>query len=250
MGVASNYYKKCYNINMNDSYSIYCDESCHLENDGQDVMVLGGVWCNTSYKKEIYSRIRDIKEKHGIPKYTEMKWTKISNGNVGAYLDLVDYFFDNQSINFRCLVVPDKQELNHRKYKQTHNDWYYKMYFDMLKNIITKDFSYDIYLDIKDTIGGTRTALLKEILSNNVYDFDKKIIRRIQLVRSHEVELIQLADILMGAVMAENRGNTGSAAKIQVINKIKERSGITLTKSTLPSERKVNIFIWTSDWNK
>jgi hypothetical protein len=29
---------------MNKTYNIYCDESCHLENDKQEVMVLGAVW--------------------------------------------------------------------------------------------------------------------------------------------------------------------------------------------------------------
>ncbi len=235
---------------MNEEYSIYCDESCHLEHDGQPVMALGGVWCSNSSKDECYTRIRSIKEKHGIPKYTEIKWTKISNNNVGAYLDLVDYFFDNRDLNFRCLIIPDKQKLNHEKYNQTHNDWYYKMYFEMLKAIIVKDSIYDVYLDIKDTIGGTRVALLHEILANDVYDYDKKVVRRVQLVRSHEIELMQLVDVLIGAVMAENRGNVKSASKKRVIEKIKERSNITLKKSTLPGERKINIFVWSPDWNK
>ena len=28
---------------MNKTYNIYCDESCHLENDGKRFMVLGAV---------------------------------------------------------------------------------------------------------------------------------------------------------------------------------------------------------------
>ena len=30
---------------MGDTYNIYCDESCHLRNDGQKAMVLGALWC-------------------------------------------------------------------------------------------------------------------------------------------------------------------------------------------------------------
>lgn len=30
---------------MSTVYNLYCDESCHLENDGQKAMVLGAVWC-------------------------------------------------------------------------------------------------------------------------------------------------------------------------------------------------------------
>ena len=33
------------------------------------------------------------------------------------------------------LVVPDKSELAHEQYNQTHDEFYYKMYFDMLKVI-------------------------------------------------------------------------------------------------------------------
>jgi hypothetical protein len=30
---------------MSDIFTVSCDESCHLENDHQKVMVLGEVWC-------------------------------------------------------------------------------------------------------------------------------------------------------------------------------------------------------------
>lgn len=235
---------------MYKSYSIYCDETCHLEHDGQKVMALGGIWCNNVTKREAYIRIREIKKKNNLPSYSEMKWTKISKKNVGAYLELIDYFFDNLNLNFRCLVVPDKQKIDHEKYEQTHNEWYYKMYFEMLKTVITRNSTYDIYLDIKDTIGGIKVQHLKEILANNAYDFDRKIIKKIQLVRSHEIELLQLTDIMIGAVMAENRGQTKSEAKLAVINKIKDRAEISLTKKTLSGEKKMNIFIWSPDWNK
>ena len=35
-------------------YNVYCDESCHLQNDGNDIMVIGGVFCSkTKVKKNI-----------------------------------------------------------------------------------------------------------------------------------------------------------------------------------------------------
>jgi len=30
---------------MSENYNVYCDESCHLLGDEQEVMVLGAVWC-------------------------------------------------------------------------------------------------------------------------------------------------------------------------------------------------------------
>ncbi len=30
---------------MSQTFNVYCDESCHLENDHQPTMILGAVWC-------------------------------------------------------------------------------------------------------------------------------------------------------------------------------------------------------------
>ena len=41
-------------------YNFYCDESCHLEHDNSNVMVLGGVWCPKEKRREINERIKNI----------------------------------------------------------------------------------------------------------------------------------------------------------------------------------------------
>ena len=38
-------------------YNVYCDESCHLEHDGINPMLLGCVWCPESEKKDFRDRI-------------------------------------------------------------------------------------------------------------------------------------------------------------------------------------------------
>ena len=103
--------------------NIYCDESCHLENDQQNSMFLGGVWCSKDKTKEILKRIKEYKIKHGLKNNFEIKWTKISPKKIDFYLDTVDYFFDDDDLHFRCLIVPDKKKLNHDKFNQNHNDF-------------------------------------------------------------------------------------------------------------------------------
>lgn len=51
------------------------------------------------------------------------------------------------------------------------------------------------------------------MLRNDKYDYSKEIIKKVQQVRSHEVELTQLADLLTGAVSYVNRGLSDSLAK-------------------------------------
>ena len=61
-----------------ETYNIYCDESCHLEFDNSPIMVLGAIWLPNDKNIEIKTRINEIKEKYGITKFRELKWTKLS----------------------------------------------------------------------------------------------------------------------------------------------------------------------------
>lgn len=81
------------------NFNIYCDESCHLENDHQKAMVLGAVWCPLDKTREIAVRLREIKRKHGLSPWLEIKWTKVSSAKKEFYLDLVDYFFDDAALH-------------------------------------------------------------------------------------------------------------------------------------------------------
>lgn len=51
---------------MTATFNVYCDESCHLENDRQKAMVLGAVWCPLEKSREIAVRLREIRHKHGL----------------------------------------------------------------------------------------------------------------------------------------------------------------------------------------
>jgi hypothetical protein len=229
---------------MADLFNIYCDESCHLEHDGQRSMVLGALWCPAKVARDCNVAIRAIKEKHGLARSFEAKWTKVSPGKLTFYEDLIEYFFQTEDLHFRALIVPDKGKLRHEDYGQTHDDWYYKMYFDLLKVVLQPHSSYRVFLDIKDSRSAQKVAHLHRVLTNNMYDFERKIVQTLQTVRSHEVELLQLCDLLLGAVSYANRNLVGSPAKQALVAQIRQRSGYKLTMTTLLREDKVNIFRW------
>jgi len=229
---------------MSQIYNIYCDESSHLENDHQKVMVLGAVWCPLDKAREISTRIREIKARHSLKSGFELKWTKVSPPQLQFYLDIIDYFFDTAGLHSRALVIPDKTLLKHGSFNQTHDTWYYKMYFNLIKVIFNPEDVYNIYIDIKDSRGGAKIYKLQEILRHSVYDFTGSIIKKLQIVRSHEIEIMQITDLLIGAVGYANKGLVTSEAKKILIQRIRERSGYALTRSTLYRENKLNIFKW------
>jgi hypothetical protein len=236
---------------MTDTYNVYCDESCHLERDYQRAMVLGAVWCPLEKTREIAIRLREIKKKNGLNAGFEVKWTKVSPAKASFYLDFIDYFFDDDDLFFRALIIPNKSRIQHDLVPgQDHDTWYYKMYFDMLKVIFRPDSKYRIYLDIKDTRGAEKARKLHDVLCNNMYDFSREVIERLQLIHSDEVEQLQLADLLIGAVSYVNRGLQGNAGKLAVVERMKKRSGYDLTRTTLLRENKVNLFCWHGQENQ
>lgn len=230
------------------TYNVYCDESCHLELDGINVMVLGAVWCPQNKLTEVNQRIRQIKNRNGVPSSAELKWTKVSPAKTDAYKDLINYFFDDDDLHFRALIVPDKTKLRHEDFHQSHDTWYYKMYFDMLKVIFSPTDRYEIYIDIKDTNSYERSQKLKEVCCNSMYDFSGRIIQRLQPIRSEEVQIMQLVDLLIGAVGYKNRvfpeGFAKSCAKEELVALIQDRSGYSLQKTTLLREDKCNLLVW------
>lgn len=227
---------------MGQLYNVYCDESCHLENDQKKAMVLGGIFCPKMEVSLINQKMRELKVAHGMTH--EIKWTKVSEQRLPFYKSIVDLFFENKFITFRA-VIADKRELDHDKYKQDHNEWYYKMYFVMLEKKINTGNSYNIYLDIKDTRGARKVRKLHEVLCKNFYDFECECIKNIQNVRSHEVELIQMADLFIGMLSSNvNCDATLSSGKSHLLQYFKERCGQSMRRNTPLYCGKVNWLVW------
>jgi len=229
---------------MEKIINVYCDESCHLANDQQKAMVLGALWCHRARVAEHHRAIAALKAKHKLSPFFEVKWTKIAPGKVEFYRELVEYFFTQPAMGFRAWVIPDKSILRHDVHDQTHDDWYYKMYFYLLRNLIWTDHKYNVYIDLKDTRSRKKIEQLHKVLSNANYDFSREVVQNIQHVHSHDVGLLQLADVLIGAVSYNARGLTGSAGKEGIVELIRAKTGLSLQRNTLPSDKKFNLCIW------
>ncbi len=225
-------------------YNIYCDESCHLENDGIKSMSLGAVWCDQKAVKNLSEQVRQIKLAHGLSRHFEMKWTKVSPAKLAFYADVIAWFFNVPDLHFRGVVIPDKSMLRHEQFGQSHDHFYYKMFFTMLKTIFSPGHQYAVYLDIKDTRSQQMVEGLHQCLCHSQYDFNRDSIRRIQQIRSHEAELLQVGDLLIGALSYLHRGLQTSSAKQTLIQQIKQLSGYSLERNTLLREEKFNLLVW------
>jgi len=86
-------------------FNIYCDESCHLEHDHIDTMVIGALICPQARVREIAEAIRGLKEAQGLTSPFELKWSRVSPAFVGLYEKVVDLFFKEPDLRFRAVII-------------------------------------------------------------------------------------------------------------------------------------------------
>ena len=225
---------------MSKTFNLYCDESTHLIHDGHPYMLL-------SYISIAYPQIRLAKEEIKAIKrkfnYTEeLKWTNVHSATYKVYAELVDWFFMN-NLEFRAVVV-DKSQIDEKRADYSFNDFYFRMYFQLLHTKVDFQNRYNVFLDIKDTCSGEKLEKMKKIMSYN------SSIGTLQFIPSRESVFIQLADVLMGAINYNLRIQKGDVkgnviAKLKLIEKIKRHSNISLNTTTPLSRNKFNLFFIT-----
>lgn len=230
------------------NYSLYIDESCHLENDKQPLMCIGYTKIPSENYNSYKEEIKAIKLKHKSP--TEIKWNKLSISRLDLYKELINYFFEKE-IHFRAILVKNKAQLNHVKFnKGDHNSFYYTLVFLLLKNPwVNNSFAkHQVILDIKDTHGKQRLKKLEIRLSQEYrrrYDCESPF-TFFQHIRSDENEFLQLADLFIGAITFKARElhklEESSRVKIAIVDYLEKKSGYLLNDGTNPLEEKFNIF--------
>ncbi len=221
---------------MQKTYNFYCDESCHLENDVQSHMLIAYTCSAWNQVKLHQERIKEIKKKHLF--FGEIKWSKVSRSQYPFYADLLDYFFASD-LQFRAVVI-DKSKIKNEDHHQSFDDFYYKMYYQLIYHKISMEHHYNIYLDIKDNLSAQKVKRLHEILNIRY-----STIRTLQNIRSHESLLMQITDFLMGAISYYLRGFNKVIAKNKLIEKIQQHTQLPLTGSTPKSNDKFNLFFIT-----
>jgi len=225
-------------------YKIFCDESNYMLHDGSDIMVNGAIKIDEAQLISAKKHIKYLRHKHNY--HTEIKWTKLLTKQWEFYRDLVDYFFANESMQFKATLVVNKSNADHERYNRDHNEFYYVVYYYTLRDLMDAENSFKVYFDYKDTLGGERVSKLKEVLAHKV---SKNV--KFTIIHSHESQLIQLCDLFVGAIGYANRNDIEKTSAIK--NRIVDYLNGKIQQScesecsihqTKPWEKKFNIFRW------
>ena len=222
-------------------YKFFCDESCHLEHDGADIMVLGALHCSAERAEKLNRHIKWLRHQHNYK--PELKWSKLYKHQWQLYKDIIDLIIDSEDVFFKTTIVMNKKQLDHNKYNAgSHNTFYYKMFYYTLRDYINTSNDNRIYLDYMDTLGSEKTQKLCEIFRNSSNRAGLRVSTTI--VQSYEVQLIQVCDLFIGAVGYKNRTDIENQSEIKTrfVDYLEKKLRRALNVTTSPWENKFNIF--------
>lgn len=223
-------------LDMN--YEVYCDETCVealFDKESHKYAVIGGVWIPSESRSELKIALNKIKEKYNL--LGEMKWQKISPSTIDMYKEIIATFFTSDNIRFRAICI-NSAILDHNKFNHGSSELgFYKFYYLLIQQWLVNDNTYNIFVDYK--VNGNRHRV--KDLGNILQKTTMATVKQIQSLPSHESILIQLADILSGAVASAHNNENTSEAKLAIRSLIEEYLGHKIT-GTSRLEQKFNIF--------
>jgi hypothetical protein len=220
-------------------YVVYCDESRHDGAREHPFMAIGGLWLPRERKPEVSHGMRELCRELGL--HAEVKWSKTSARCLEAYARLVDYFFGENDLSFRVIVV-DQRRVDLAKHHGGDRELgFYKFYYEMLIKWITEGNEYLVLLDFKQNKGSDRYEMLKRVLNNALVG--RAWISDLTVIDSHQTPLAQLCDLLTGATAAAWCGCREGSPKAELARHVGERRGHALTIPTAgPGVSKFNVF--------
>ena len=225
------------------TFHLYCDESCHLPADGQPNMLLGLVSCPAERVRVLHRDLHALWQRHGLPDHFEAKWTKVSPAKLGFYSDLLDWFFAQPDLAFRCVVLENKTAAYQRLPEESQDLLYYDLYYQLLRHATEPESRYRAFLDIKDTRSREKVQALHEALKIDANDPLGDRVAQLQHVRSHEIGLLQVTDLLLGIVGFARRPRTAtdSKAKRALVHAFENHAGFMLSGDSPPGTDRVQV---------
>ncbi len=219
---------------MARKYYIYCDES---RQTASKYMLIGGLIISEDFIDFLHVDLMKARKIHYLK--SEMKWTKVSRNMLSAYVRFISAFFKttNREDNYNDILFAattfETSLIDHKRYSAGDKEvGFYKFYYQFLLHKFG-DFARDgsflyTYLDYRQT--KYKLDDLKKILNDGwkkKHNTRYSPFKTIEPRDSRKEDILQLVDILLGAVGYEKNGFHKScgenSAKLHILNHIKMR---------------------------
>jgi len=220
------------------NFEVYCDEAnpefFKSRPDGDFYVLIGGVWVKAEDRTTHKAAIKEIRSRHNV--FGEFKWNRVSPARVEFYTEIVKWFFAWEEVRFRTIVLR-VDELDDKLHAYDNELAFYKFYYQMLHHWILDRNNYSVFVDTRTNRLRNRLKTLEECLKYANLTSEVTV----QALPSDELDLMQAADVLIGAVSYSLHGKKESHAKLQVVKAIENEIGRDIGP-TSRAEDKFNVF--------
>jgi hypothetical protein len=221
---------------------VYCDESRQTQDR---YMVFGGIVVHATAVdpfNQAMSLWRVAQNMHA-----ELKWVKVSDRKLAEYKSLVDIFFSlagKNQLHFKSVVF-DTAQIDYATYHKGDKELgFYKFFYQFLLHsfgsyTVEKNRRTLVFLDQRNT--KQKLSTLCAILNRGIrkkYHCARDVIRNVQAVDSKTSDLMQIADVLMGAIGYQNNDchlrPEARKAKIELATYIANKAHLMSLKQNTP----------------
>lgn len=189
---------------------VYADESCK---DGHKYLGIGALAVVQDDKVAILNRL--FAERAERSTWSEVKWTELRASKLPFYEKYINTFFEyakNDAIHFHALYL-DTATQNHKLYNEGCSDiGFDKVLFQLLLHKFGKTYGkkYEIHVYLDKRNSKQNPEILRPMLNDVLkrdYFIDHRPFRLIRFEDSEGCELIQIADLLTGAIATRKNGH-------------------------------------------
>lgn len=214
-------------------YVFFADES-GISNDR--FTVVGGLCVRKGAIPQIHQNIDAFRQEHNMN--AELKWSKVSNQKEAEYRALVDLFFALNNANYLHFhsIIFDSHRANHKKFNNGDADiGLSKLYYQLILHRFSRYYPHAegmcVCLDRRNS--STSLSDLRDMLNAGIaktHGISGDPIKQVVSQESHDDDLLQLNDVILGAVCAARNGKhklvTGRASKRNLAQLVLEKSGL------------------------
>jgi len=205
--------------------------------------VVGGICLHRDTLEGVYKTMAQYREAFNMK--AELKWSKVSDQKMVEYQWLVDYFFamnNSNLLQFHSIIF-DSHQWNHHRYNEGVGDTgLSKLYYQLIlhKFLCHCGPHGSLYVCLDHRNSQTSLHDLKGMLNatgrrdHGLIDPLKQLVSK----HSHDEDLLQLNDVILGAVCAARNGKHLLAdyrkSKRLLAMQVMEKSGLTTFERDSP----------------
>lgn len=195
-------------------------------------MVAGGMAVAGNRLAEIEDRIALLRDDAGIR--SEFHWSGYRGGEKRqAYEDLVRYAFQliNRKHAALHVIVANFGSYNHKAKKGENKDTSVnRMYYQLLLHRVARFYGRKRAIHVRLDSGNDSAdvcAMRNELCAAAYHQYDARpnCVRSIEPVKSHNVGLVQMVDVLVGAIAAKRNQVEHKSAKGELADFVLKASG-------------------------